>query len=256
MSDSAASPFSLANRVALVTGATQGLGLEIALGMARAGAHVLVNSRSPERTRTVAERIEAEGGAADPLPFDVADAPAARAAIAEIERRWGRLDIFVFNVAERFREPLEQISTETFDRLLGVNLTSAFDLTKVIAELMKKNSYGRIVMVSSIAGMLGGKSDSAYIAAKAGLTGLMKAFACEYGETGITCNAIAPGPFETESNVGITAERMERVRLRVPLKRRGRPHEIAGPAVFLASDAASYVNGHMLIVDAGYSVTL
>jgi gluconate 5-dehydrogenase len=104
--------------------------------------------------------------------------------------------------------------------------------------------------------MLGGKNDAAYIAAKAGLTGLMKAFACEYAEAGITCNAIAPGPFETESNIGITEERMERVLRRVPMRRRGKPYEIAGPAVFLASDAASYVNGHMLIVDAGYSMTL
>ena len=249
-------PFSLANRVALVTGASRGLGLEIALGMARAGAHVLVNSRSAERTGEVAARIRQEGYWAEPLPFDVADDAAARAAFAEIGRRFGKLDIFVENVAERFRAPIGQISTEEFHRLLAINLTPGFSLTKMAAGLMIPQGYGRIIMITSIAGMLGGRGDAAYMGAKSGLTGLMKAFACEYGEAGITCNAIAPGPFATESNEGITAERLERVRLRVPMKRRGSQAEIAGPAVFLASEAASYVNGHVLVVDGGYSMTL
>jgi gluconate 5-dehydrogenase len=246
------SPFLLTGRIALVTGASKGLGLEIALGLARAGAHVLVNSRSTERTGAVAGRIVEEGGSAEALPFNVADEAAMNRAFDGIRR----LDILVHNVGMRHRAPLEQISTADFNQMLDVDLTAAFAITKRAGALMVPKNYGRIIFVTSIAGTLGGRGDAAYIAAKAGLTGLMKAFAAEYGGTGITCNAIAPGPFATESNVGITAERMERVRVRTPLGRRGDPAEIAGPAVFLASDAASYVNAHVLTVDGGYSMAL
>ncbi|HTJ65486.1 MAG TPA: SDR family oxidoreductase [Alphaproteobacteria bacterium] len=248
--------FSLDGRIALVTGASQGLGLEIALGLARAGAHVLVNSRSAERTDAVAERIQGEGLSAEALPFDVADGAAAHAAFDDIAARFGRLDIFVHNVGERFRAPLDRISTADFAHILDVDLTAAFTLTKRAGALMVANNYGRIIFVTSIAGTLANRGDAAYIAAKAGLTGLMRAFATEYGAAGVTCNAIAPGPFATESNADVPEERIERVRQRTAIGRRGNPSEIAGPAVFLASEAASYVNAHVLTVDAGYSVAL
>jgi gluconate 5-dehydrogenase len=250
------SPFLLDGRVALVTGASRGLGYEIAFGLARAGAHVLVNSRSPERTAEVATRINAEGLQATPLPFDIADEAAATAAVAEVESRFGRLDILVHNVGARFREPVDRISTGDFNHMLNVDLAAPFMLTKLAVRLMIAQEYGRLIFVTSIAGIFGSRGDAAYNAAKAGLGGLMRSFACEYGVHGINSNAIAPGPFATESNDGITEERLERVRKRVPLGRRGEPHEIAGPAVFLASEAASYVNGHTLVVDAGYTVSL
>ena len=253
---STSSPFQLAGRVALVTGSSQGLGYEIAKGMARAGAHVLVNSRSAERTARVAAEIAGKGGSAEAFPFDIADEAAAESAFAQIARRHGRLDIYVENVGARFRAPLDKIGSADFQHMLAVDLTAAFTTTKLAAALMMPQGWGRIVFVTSIAGLFGSRGDAAYNAAKAGLTGLMKSFACEYGGHGITCNAIAPGPFATESNDGISEERLERVRQRVPLKRRGDPPEIAGPAVFLASDAASYVNGHVLVVDGGYTVTL
>ena len=140
--------------------------------------------------------------------------------------------------------------------MLAVDLTAAFTIGKLAGTLMVPKTYGRIIFVTSVAGTLGYRGDAAYIAAKAGLTGLMKAFAAEYGASGITCNAIAPGPFDTESNHDIPEERIARVRARTPLGRRGNPPEIAGPAVFLASEAASYVNAHVLTVDGGYSVAL
>lgn len=248
--------FSLDGRIALVTGASRGLGLEIALGLARAGAHVLVNSRDAARADAAAGRITGEGCAGEALPFDVVDADATHAAFDDIAARFGRLDIFVHNVGQRFRAPLDRISTADFARILDVDLTAAFTLTKRAGALMVANNYGRIIYVTSIAGTLAGRGDAAYIAAKAGLTGLMRAFATEYGAAGITCNAIAPGPFATESNEGIPQERIERARQRTPIGRRGNPPEIAGPAVFLASEAASYVNGHVLTVDAGYSITI
>ncbi|MDB5395043.1 MAG: gluconate 5-dehydrogenase [Rhodospirillales bacterium] len=248
-------PFLLTDHIALVTGASRGLGLEIALGLARAGAHILVNCRDAGRTGEVAARIVEEGGSAEALPFDVGDEDAGNRAFDDIGRRFGRLDIFVHNVGMRLRAPLDRISTVDFNHMLAVDLTAAFTLTKRAGALMVANGYGRIVFVTSISGTLGGRNDAAYIAAKAGLTGLMRAFACEFGAAGVTCNAIAPGPFATESNADISAERLERVRQRVALGRRGDPAEIAGPAVFLASQAASYVNGHVLTVDGGYSVT-
>jgi gluconate 5-dehydrogenase len=252
----ATSPFLLTNRLALVTGASRGLGLEIALGLARAGAHVLVNGRSAERCDTVAARIAGDGGSSEILPFDVADEAATHAAFDRIEGKWGRLDILVHNVGMRHRAPLEQIGTAHFERILAVDLTAAFTIGKRAGGLMTAKGYGRIIFVTSIAGTLAGRGDAAYIAAKAGLTGLMKAFAAEFGGAGVTCNAIAPGPFDTESNHGISDERIARVRARTPIGRRGNPPEIAGPAVFLASEAASYVNAHVLTVDGGYSVAL
>jgi gluconate 5-dehydrogenase len=251
-----ASPFLLTGRVALVTGASRGLGYEIACAMARAGAHVLVNSRSPERTADVAARIRAEGFSAEPLPFDVADRAASERAFDDIQERFGRLDIFVFNVAMRMRLPLDRIATEDFQRMLDVDLTAAYTLTRRAGALMVAAGHGRIIFVTSISGTLANRNDAAYIAAKAGLTGLMRAFAFEYGGAGVTCNAIAPGAFATESNQDVPPERLERVRQRVPAGRRGHPPEIGGPAVFLASDAASYVNAHVLTVDGGYSVAL
>jgi len=253
---SVTSPFLLTGRIALVTGASRGLGLEIALGLARAGAHVLVNSRSSERCEAVVARIAGEGGSAESLAFDVVDEAAARAAFDKIAAKFGRLDILVHNVGMRHRAPLEQITTSDFERILAVDLTAAFTITKLAGALMVANGYGRIIFVTSIAGTLANRGDAAYIAAKAGLTGLMKAFAAEYGGAGVTCNAIAPGPFDTESNHGIPEERIERVRARTPIGRRGNPPEIAGPAVFLASEAASYVNAHILTVDGGYSIAL
>ena len=250
------SPFLLTDRVALVTGASQGLGYEIAFGLALAGAHVMVNSRSAERTAAVVARIAGEGLSAEALPFDVADRAAAHKAFDGIGERFGRLDIFVHNVGMRHRAPLDGISTADFDRMMAVDVTAAFTLTKRAGALMVPRGYGRIIFVTSIAGTLGGRGDAAYIAAKAGLAGLMRAFAAEYGPASVTCNAIAPGPFATESNADRPPQRLAQVRIRTPLGRRGHPPEIAGPAVFLASEAASYVNGHVLTVDGGYSVAL
>jgi gluconate 5-dehydrogenase len=217
---------------------------------------VLVNSRSAERCEAVAARIAGESGSAESLPFDVADGATAHAAFDQIGGKFGRLDILVHNVSLRHRAPLEQISTADFERMLAVDLTAAFTIGKLGGALMAANGYGRIIFVTSIAGALGYRGDAAYIAAKAGLTGLMKAFAAEYGGTGVTCNAIAPGPFDTESNDGVSERRIAELGARTFVGRRGNPPEIAGPAVFLASEAASSVNAHVLTVDGGYSAAL
>ncbi|MEJ0070311.1 MAG: SDR family oxidoreductase [Pseudomonadota bacterium] len=249
--------FSLRDRVALVTGASRGLGAEIALGLARAGAHVLLNSRDAGNLAPQIARIAAAGGHATALAFDVGDAAAIEQAFTAIEREHGRLDVLVSNVGTRKRGPLEALSRDDLSAMLAVNLTASFDMGKRAAALMAPRSHGRIIMVTSIAGPRARVGDAAYITAKGGLEAMTRAFAAELGPRGITVNAIAPGYFATLTNQYLVDDPAVQayVAQRIPLQRWAAPHEIAGAAVFLASDEASYVNGHVLIVDGGHTTT-
>lgn len=250
-----ASLFSLQGRVALVTGASAGLGREMARAFAHAGAHVLVNGRDAARAADVVAELEAAGLSAASLVFDIADAPARSQALREAHARWGRIDVLVNNVGQRLRAPLADIAGADFDRLLSVNLGAVYALTQEVAASMIPRRQGRIVMMASIAAQLGRAGDAAYTSAKGGLVALTRALACELGPHGITCNAIAPGAFLTETNLPAAAgPGGDAFTRRTPLQRWGLPAEIAGPALFLASDAASYVNGHLLTVDGGYSI--
>lgn len=249
--------FDLSDRVALVTGAGQGLGLEIAKALAGAGAQVILNGRHAERLEAAAKRIRVSGGVVSPLAFDVADPAAVAAAFEKIELTFGGLDILVNNVGIRRRLPLAEITAADFHHVIEVNLVSAFHLAKAAVALMTAHGRGRIIMVTSIAGPLGRANDSAYIAAKGGLAAFVRALAVEFGPRGVTTNAIAPGYFATETNAAMVddPEVEAFVKRRIPLQRWGEPKEIAGAAVFLASDAASYVNGHVLTVDGGLSTS-
>ena len=249
--------FDLRDRVALITGAAQGLGFEIAEELAQAGAHVILNGRQAQRLESAAARIRGKGGTASPLAFDIADPGEVAQGFERIEAAFGALDVLVSNVGIRHRLPLAEITPEDFHRVLEVNLVAAFHLAKAAVALMTPHGRGRIIMVTSIAGPLGRPNDAAYIAAKGGLAGFVRALAVEFGPQGITANAIAPGYFATETNAAMVddSEVDEFVKRRIPLQRWGEPKEIAGAAVFLASDAASYVNGHVLTVDGGLSAS-
>jgi len=249
--------FDLGNRVALVTGAGQGLGLSIAEALAEAGAHVILNGRQAARLEAAEARIRGKGGTGSQLAFDIADPREVAAAFDRIGAAFGGLDILVGNVGIRHRVPLAEISAEDFHRVLEVNLTAGFHLAKSAVPLMLPRGRGRIIMVTSIAGPLGRANDAAYIAAKGGLAGFMRALAVEFGPRGITTNAIAPGYFATETNAAMVDDPEVEgfVKRRIPLQRWGKPSEVAGAAVFLASDAASYVNGHVLTVDGGLSAS-
>ena len=252
------SQFSLEGRVALVTGSGRGLGLEIARAMAGAGAHVLLNGRDAARLRPQADAIAAAGGRASALAFDVADRGAVRDAFARIERDHGRLDVLVQNVGQRNRKPLADFADEDISDLLNVDLAAGLILAREAARLMLPQGFGRLIAVTSIAGQVARANDAVYAAAKAGLTGMVRALAVEYGGKGLTSNAIAPGFFATETNAGITGNPALSAYFegRTPLGRWGRPEEIAGAAVFLASAAASYVNGHVLVVDGGATIQM
>jgi gluconate 5-dehydrogenase len=199
--------------------------------------------------------LRAAGLAAEPLAFDVADTESAESAIERIALKLGRLDILINNVGMRLREDLERISPSDFVRMFSVNVAAAYAISRRAVRFMRAAKHGRIIMIASISGMRAKAGDCAYIASKGGLISLTLALANELGPHGITCNAIAPGVFNTAVNAAIVARDSPRL-ARIPLRRAGEPHELAGAAVFLASEAGSYVNGHVLVVDGGSSTVL
>jgi gluconate 5-dehydrogenase len=244
--------FRLDGRTALITGSGRGLGWEMAKGLAEAGAKVLLHGRSHRRLAPRLGELAAAGHPADALCFDMAD----RAAMQVEVTRAGPIDILVHNVGERDRRPFADIEPDAFARLIDVDLTAAHALVRLVAPGMIECGWGRVILVTSIVANLAVPGASSYIAAKGGLSALARALAAEFGSQGITSNALSPGFFATETNAPMIATPAgERLRERCPAKRWAEPWEIAGAAVFLASPAAAYVNGHTLTVDGGVSAT-
>jgi gluconate 5-dehydrogenase len=245
--------FSLAGRVALVTGASRGLGFAMAKALGDHGAKVIINARDRLVLREAAATISAEA-----IAFDVTSPDASRTALDDIVARHGRIDILVNNAGIQHRRPLTDWQDEDFERVIATNLTACFRLARDAARLMLPNRFGRIINTGSVAAILGRPTIHGYVAAKAGLHGLTRSMAAEMGRHGITVNAIAPGYFATELNTALTEDKAftQWVEQRTPAGRWARPEELGGAVVFLASDAAAYVNGHVLAVDGGLSVSL
>ena len=246
--------FGLAERTALVTGAGRGLGWEIARAMAQAGAHVLLNGRELGVLSAKVDLLVSAGLSAAAAQFDVADRDVCDDWIAACD---GTIDILVNNVGMRHRKPIPDTPPEKFTEMLDVNLTAAYGVARAVAPGMAARGAGAIVNVTSIAGPFARAGDIAYTAAKGGLEALTRALAVELGRDGVRCNGIAPGYFATETNQAMVESPAVNAFLqsRVPLRRWGQPPEIAGAAVFLASPAASYINGQILTVDGGMTAS-
>lgn len=249
--------FSLEGQVAVVTGASRGLGYEMARALAESGAKVWITARGKEQLDAAAERLRSQGHDIAAKAFDLADRAACVAAINEIAAAEGRLDILVNNAGINAWEPLAQATTATWDRVMGTNVQAPYLLCREAARHMVANGYGRIVNVGSALAVVGRENVTAYVASKHGLAGMTRAMAAELGSKGVTVNMMAPGYFLTEINTSILARPgyEKGVSNRIPLGRWGDPEEAGGAIAFLASRAASYVNGHVLVVDGGLTET-
>jgi gluconate 5-dehydrogenase len=250
--------FDLTGRIALITGSGQGLGLALARGLAEAGATVVLNDVVPERLEAAVARLRADGLDAHASAFDVTDKPAVEAAVADVESRIGPVEILVNNAGLQFRSPLEDFPEEAWDRLMAVNVKGVFLVAQAVALRMIPRGHGKIINVSSINGELARPSIAPYTATKGAVNNLTKGMATEWARHGIQANGIGPGYFITELTQPLADDPVFDgwLRGRTPAARWGDPSELVGAAVFLASDASSFVNGHVLYVDGGLLATL
>ncbi len=241
-------------RVAIVTGASRGIGRAAALRLARDGRRVVLVARSEGPLTEVRSAIEEAGGSAWVKPVDVGHADALAAAIEEVAGELGRLDILVNNAGITRDNLLLRMSDAEWDEVLRVNLTSAFVAIRAAARPMMKNRFGRIVNIGSTSGLMGNPGQANYAAAKAGLVGLTKTVARELGSKGITCNLIAPGFVETDMTAGLPEAIVEKVKETMAVKRLGTPEDIAAAVAYATSDDAEYLTGQVIAVDGGLTM--
>lgn len=254
----AADLFDIKGRIALVTGSTAGIGAALAQGLADAGATVIVNGRDAGRVAAAAAALDPDGFRAFGATFDVTDADAVEREIARIEREIGPIDILVNNAGIQHRAPLDEFPDEAWDRLMAANLKAPFVIAKAVATHMIPRKRGAIINVCSVNSELGRPTIAPYTASKGGLKMLTKGMAIDWGRHGIRVNGLGPGYFRTELNKPLyTNETFSGwLTARTPMGRWGEVGELVGATVFLASDAASFVTGHILYVDGGVTATL
>jgi NAD(P)-dependent dehydrogenase (short-subunit alcohol dehydrogenase family) len=249
----AETPFDLTGRKALITGGSRGLGRAMARGFAEAGADVLITSRHEEELRSAVDFI-AKGLSrkVERMVCDMTQLPEVDALAQTAVARLGKVDILVNNAGTNIPQPIDQITDEAWETTMLLNLTSVMRLTRALVPPMKERRWGRIIHISSVLGLGGKEGRNSYCATKAALTGLARASALDLGPFNVTVNCIAPGPFLTDlPGKLLSDEQKKHFAARTALGRWGKPEEIVGPALLLASDAGSYVTGSTLLVDGG-----
>lgn len=250
--------FDLTGRVILVTGSSQGLGYTLARGLAQAGATVILNGRSPARLDEAVAGLREAGLDARGYAFDVTDGSAVASAIARIEREVGPIDVLVNNAGIQRRAPLEQFDTAVWREVLDTNLTAPFLVGQQVARGMIARGAGKIINICSLMSEVGRPTIAPYATAKGGLKMLTRAMATEWAQHNIQVNGIGPGYFKTEMNRALFEDEQfdAWITARTPARRWGEPEELIGPAVFLASEASSFVNGQIIYVDGGILASL
>ncbi|HKQ71550.1 MAG TPA: 3-oxoacyl-ACP reductase family protein [Polyangiaceae bacterium] len=244
--------FRLDNKVALITGASRGIGRATAEALAEQGATVIVNYvRGEAAAKEVADGIVARGGKAEILGFDVADAKACEESIISAAKRLGRLDIVVSNAGISIDGLLLRLKPEDIEKTLAVNVGGAFSISRAATKVMMRARTGRIIFISSVVGEMGNAGQTAYAASKAALLGFTKSLAREYVARGITVNAVTPGFVDTDMTQALTPEQREALLGAVPMGRMATGREIGTAVTFLASDEAGYVTGQVLRVNGG-----
>jgi 3-oxoacyl-[acyl-carrier protein] reductase len=242
---------SLAGHVALVTGASQGIGRACALKLASAGAAVAVAARNQEKLNELVNEITAAGGKAAAFPLDVGDEEQIKSTVKTALAQFGKIDILVNNAGITRDQLVMRMKRADWDAVLQTNLTSAYLATQQVIGSMLKQRWGRIINITSVFGQMGQAGQANYAASKAGLIGLTMAIAREVGSRNITCNAVAPGFIETAMTAGLGDEFKHTAVKQIPLGRVGSVDDVASAVEFLASDAASYITGHVLSVNGG-----
>ena len=243
--------FDLKNKVAIITGASQGIGKGMAETFSKAGAHIACVSRNKDNLKSVADSLIKNGGVASFYTCDVSSLDAFQNTIKEIEENHGSVDILVNNAGVCKDKLIMRMSEDDWNKVININLNGAFNGIKAVSQIMIKQRAGRIINISSIVGLIGNPGQANYAASKAGLIGLSKSAAKELAPRGITVNAIAPGYIATDMTDQITDQAKESLITKIPLGRIGSPSDIAASALFLASDEAGYITGQTLTVDGG-----
>ncbi|MDR6602418.1 gluconate 5-dehydrogenase [Achromobacter deleyi] len=245
--------FGLAGRVALVTGAARGLGFAIARGLGMAGAEVVVNDLSTEACDAACAQLANDGVKARGAAFDVADGAAVAAAVAQLEAAGIAIDVLVSNAGNQNRKPVVEMSPAEWQALQNVHVNGAFHCARAVLPGMGRRGFGRIILMSSVAGQATMPNIAAYATAKGAIAAFARALAVEYGASGVTCNALAPGFVRTDFTQGLqdNPQFQSFLSTAVPTGRWAAPEDIAPAVVYLASPGASFVNGHVLAIDGG-----
>lgn len=250
--------FDLTGKRALITGSSQGIGFALAKGMAVAGATIVLNGRDTAKLDKAAEDLRGEGASVEVLAFDATDHDVVKAAVDGFEAAHGAIDILVNNAGMQHRTELENFPADAFERLLQTNIASVFHVGQACANHMIKRGAGKIVNIASVQTALARPGIAPYTATKGAVANLTKGMATDWAKYGLTCNALAPGYFDTPLNAALVADPEFSAWLskRTPAGRWGNVEELVGACIFLSSDASTFVNGHCLFVDGGITASL